>query len=218
MLVYERHLPGDPREGAPLIVLLHGRGSHERDLLSLRSHLPSDAVVVTPRATHEGGPWGYGPGWAWYRYLERDRMVPDTIEASLSALDGLLEELGDALPVRTGPLVLGGFSQGGTTSLAWALSRPGRVAGVLNFSGFLPADGIVDVSAGEGLKVFWGHGRHDPAIPWALAVEGRRRLSEAGADITAVDLDIGHWIDPTEADAASRWTEGLVADSVRAEG
>jgi phospholipase/carboxylesterase len=206
-LAYELGLPPSPSDGAAVAVLLHGRGSHRGDLQGLRPGLPEGTVVVTPEAPHPGGPWGYGPGWAWYRYLREDRVDESTLRQSLEALDGFLADLQEILPVTPGPLFLGGFSQGGTTSLAYALTRPGRVAGILNFSGFL-VDGetvpVTDQSAG-GLPVFWGHGTDDPAIPFTLGQRGRKRLSAAGANLTTGDYPIGHWIDAAELADAGRW-------------
>lgn len=216
-LAYELGLPEAPRDGAPVAVLLHGRGSHRGDLQGLRAGLPQGTIVVTPEAPHPGGPWGYGPGWAWYRYVAEDRVVEDTLVESLELLDGFIGDLGAILPVRPGPLFLGGFSQGGTTSLAYALTRPGRVVGVLNFSGFL-VDGdavpVTEESAG-GLPVFWGHGVGDPAIPFALGDRGRSRLTAVGAELTTGDYQIGHWIDPSELADAGRWLQGVI-DNVRA--
>jgi phospholipase/carboxylesterase len=76
MLEHELHLPGGARDGAPLLVLLHGRGADRFDLLELGPLLAPGAVVVTPQAPFPGLPWGYGPGWAWYRFLGRDRPEP----------------------------------------------------------------------------------------------------------------------------------------------
>jgi len=218
-LAYELGLPASPRDGAPVAVLLHGRGSNRGDLQGLRPGLPEGTMVVTPEAPHPGGPWGYGPGWAWYRYVAEDRVVEDTLVESLAALDGFLAGVEELLPVRPGPLFLGGFSQGGTTSLAYALTRPGRVAGVLNFSGFLvdtPAVPVTPESAGSA-PVFWGHGTGDPAIPFALGQRGRSALDAVGADLTTGDYEIGHWIDPVELGDAKSWMEG-VAERARAVG
>jgi phospholipase/carboxylesterase len=199
------------REGAPVLVLLHGRGSHEEDLLGLRPHLPEEWMLVTPRAPFPGAPWGYGPGWAWYRFLGRDRPEPESFEASQAELDAFLLGLPDLLPVRPGPVVLGGFSQGGTMSLAKALRDPGSAPPVLNFSGFL-ADhpGVRVGEEARGLKVFWGHGTQDPNIPFALAVEGRGRLEAAGAELEARDYPIGHWIAPEELRDAVDWVRRQV--------
>lgn len=206
MLQFDSRTSEQAEDGSPLIVLLHGRGADESDLLSLAPHLPP-AVVVAPRAPFAAAPWGYGPGWAWYRYLGDDRPDPESFAASLAELDTLITELPNRLAVRTGPLVLGGFSQGGTLSLAHSLTRPGAAAAVLNFSGFLadhPAVRLTPGSAGH-TPVFWGHGTHDPAIPFGLAVRGRDRLRAAGATLEARDYAIGHWIDPQELHDAVDW-------------
>jgi phospholipase/carboxylesterase len=208
-LAYETGLPEYPRDGAPVAILLHGRGSHRGDLQGLRPGLPAGTMVVTPQAPHPGAPWGYGPGWAWYRYLREDRVDAETLRQSLEALDGFLDTLEEILPVKPGPTFLGGFSQGGTTSLAYALTRPGRVQGILNFSGFLVDDPTIPLTpeATGGLRVFWGHGTGDPAIPFPLGERGRERLRAAGADLTTGDYPIGHWIDAAELDDARRWME-----------
>jgi phospholipase/carboxylesterase len=204
---YECAIPPDAADGVPIVMLLHGRGSDERDLMRLGGELVPEAVVITPRAPHAGAPWGYGPGWAWYRYLGRNRPEPQSFDTSMAALDELLAGLPETLPVEPGPLVLGGFSQGGTMSVAFALQHPGRVSLTLNLSGFLADHPTVEsgLRMRSAEKVFWGHGTGDPNIPFALAVEGRARLSESGVRLEARDYPIGHWIAPEELKDANEW-------------
>lgn len=207
MLHCDLHVTGTPAPGAPLIVLLHGRGSDERDLLALRGGLPTGAMLALPRAPFPGAPWGYGPGWAWYRFLGGTRVDEASFAESQRALAELLADLPSRLPVEPGPLVLGGFSQGGTMSLAHALLHPGAVPHVLNFSGFLADHPDVRATAETvaGTRAWWGHGRSDPAIPFEHAVAGRAALRAAGADLAARDYDIGHWIDDDELRDAVAW-------------
>jgi phospholipase/carboxylesterase len=136
-LAFERSGPATPPRGATLAVLLHGRGSDMRDLQGLRPLLPTDWVLVTPQAPFPGMPWGYGPGGAWYRYVEEDRVVAETMDESLEKLETFLGDLPRILGFDPGRRILGGFSQGGTMSLAYALSRPEAVDAALNLSGFL---------------------------------------------------------------------------------
>lgn len=200
-------------DDAPVIVLMHGRGADPSDLVGLRSALPDRTALVLPRAPFAAAEWGYGPGWAWYRYAGDDRPEAETFRAAQLALDQMLESLPDTLGYRPGPIVVGGFSQGGTMSLARALRRPGEVAGVLNFSGFLPDHPDVTVSpeSVRGTKFFWGHGTADPAIPFALAERGRRALREADADLEAHDYPMGHAISPDEMRHAAAWLERVVS-------
>jgi phospholipase/carboxylesterase len=206
-LHYEVDLPPSPTDGAPLIVLLHGRGSDRFDLLGLRRGLPAEAILVAPQAPFPGAEWGYGGGWAWYRYIGDDRPEPESFEASQRQLEEFLTEVPGRLPVQPGPLVLGGFSQGGTMSLAHALRRPGEIPAVLNFSGFLARHPSVEATeeSVRGTRIFWGHGTGDPAIPLDMAERGRAALQSAGADLTARDYAIGHWIDPGELAEAEAW-------------
>ena len=209
MLLFDRYLPDDARDGLSVLVLLHGRGSHRGDLQALRPHIPKGWGLITPQAPHPGHPWGYGPGWAWYRYVEEDQVEPQSLQKGLADLTGFLNDLPAQLGVRPGRIVLGGFSQGGTMSLAWALANPGRASSVLVFSGFLiaspqmlPANG-----SAKGARVFWGHGLRDPSIPWTLAERGRKRLIEAGVDLATMDYEIGHWTVPEEITQAMDFAE-----------
>lgn len=195
------------KDGSPLLVLLHGRGSHMGDLQGLADILPPHASLVTPQAPHPGPPWGYGLGWAWYRYLGEDRADSLSLEASLEELRAFLEALPGAIKFDPGPLVLGGFSQGGTMSLAFALTHPGAVDGVVNLSGFLVNAEHLDVGL-EALgdtPLFWAHGTQDPAVPFSLAHRGRARLQAAGVRMETRDYAMGHWVSPEEKEDLAGW-------------
>jgi phospholipase/carboxylesterase len=198
-------------DGTTVAVLLHGRGSHKGDLQALGPVLPADWTIVTPQAPFPGMPWGYGPGWAWYRYVGENRLVEETMEESLGLLEDFLGALPETLGFEPGRVVLGGFSQGGTMSIAYAMSHPGAVVAALNFSGFVAAN--VELPTGEAAAsatpIFWGHGTSDPAIPFHMAVSGRDALSAAGVPFVAVDYPIGHWIVPEEIHEAVAMVEAL---------
>jgi phospholipase/carboxylesterase len=209
LLEHDMYVPEQAREGVPVVVLLHGRGSGREDLFGLQRHLPQEWAVVAPDAPFPAAPWGYGPGRAWYQYLGRNRPEPESFSRSLERLEDLLVALPEILGVTPGPIALGGFSQGGTTSVAHALSRKGRAHSVLNFSGFLAEHPEIRATpeSVSGTRFFWGHGVNDPAIPFELAVEGRRELAAAGAELESRDYGIGHWIDPEELADAVAWLE-----------
>jgi len=207
MLEFLAQVAPEARDGTPVLILLHGRGSDRHDLQGLARVARPNGTLVTPQAPHPGGPWGYGPGWAWYRYLGDDLAHRSSLAASLAALEAFLEALPEHVGFQPGPLVLGGFSQGGTTSLAYALSHPGAVAGVVNLSGFLVNQASLDAGP-EALghtPVFWGHGTEDPAVPFSLAVEGRRRIREAGGVMEARDYRMGHQVSLDEMDHLEAW-------------
>lgn len=216
-LAHELTTHGTATDGSPVAVLLHGRGADRYDLEGLAPLLPAGTIVVTPEAPHPGAPWNYGPGWAWYRYVREDRVVADTLAESLGRLHTFLQRLPEVLPVAPGPVLLGGFSQGGTTSLAYALTHPGAVDAVAVLSGFLvDAPEVVPVR-GEALEdtpVFWGHGLMDPAISFELGQRGRERLKAEGVDLAVGDYQMGHSISEKEMADLSDWMgeTGLVDD------
>ena len=209
MLDFLMMKPHESMEEGPVLVLLHGRGSDMGDLQGLAGVLPTRGTLVTPQAPHPGAPWGYGPGWAWYRYLGQDHADAESLAGSLKALGAFLERLPEVLGFNPHPLVLGGFSQGGTTSLAYALTHPGAVAGVVVLSGFLVNREALDVGPEKlgGTPLFWAHGIHDPAVPFSLAVEGRERILEAGGKLKARDYPMGHWVAPEEMEDLKEWLE-----------
>jgi phospholipase/carboxylesterase len=209
MLKYEVRRPAEARDDALLILLLHGRGSNRHDLFSLAEHMPADAIVVAPEAPFPAAPWGYGSGSAWYQFLGANRPEPESFSTSLRELEKFLGELKQE--IKFGKVVMGGFSQGGTVSLAYGLTHPDELAGVLNFSGFL-ADHpevapLLTSAPTPSPRIFWAHGTQDPAIPFALAIDGRKKLATAGYTLETHDYDIGHWIDGDELRTAVEWLE-----------
>ena len=208
-LEYEIRRPADARDDALLILLLHGRGSNRHDLFSLAPHMPANAIVVAPEAPFPAAPWGYGPGSAWYQFLGANRPEPHSFSTSLRKLEQFLGELKQEM--KFGKVVMGGFSQGGTVSLAYGLTHPDELAGIMNFSGFLADHPEVTPSLvhdpAPAPPIFWGHGTQDPAIPFALAIDGRKKLATARYNLEAHDYDIGHWIDGDELRAAVEWLE-----------
>jgi len=207
MLRWIHQWPTEPVAGAPVVVLMHGRGADERDLLPVGQRIWPTALVLSVRAPFEAAPWGYGAGYAWYRYLGGTTPEPESFEQSQQALGEFLDTIEDRLPVPPGPLILGGFSQGGTMALGHALRHPGRVPFVLNLSGFL-ADHPSVVVAPEtvaGAEIFWGHGTLDPSIPFALASPGQEALRAAGGDLTTPTWPMGHTIILEELAAIQAW-------------
>jgi phospholipase/carboxylesterase len=193
-------------DAAPIVVLLHGRGSSEDDLFPLGRMLHPTATIVAPRAPFPGAPWGYGPGWAWYRFVGGTTPEPESFAAGQAQLDDFLAALPAHLGRPDAPIILGGFSQGGTSSLAWALRHPRRAAKVLVFSGFVadhPSITVTPATVGT-TPIWWGHGTADPAIPFVHAEAGWAQLRAAGAALTTGRYEgMGHTIGrQTLADAA----------------
>lgn len=200
----ERTAAADP-EG--LLVLHHGRGTDERDLIGLADFLDPERRlrVVTPRAplTLPGS-----PGYHWYLVPRVGYPDRETFEAARGALaelhDRLWEESGLG-PERT---VLGGFSMGAVMSYAMGLGadRP-AVAGILAFSGFVPTVEGWEPSLADRTetRAFISHGARDPVIGVEFAARARELLEEGGLDVTYRESELGHQIDPAHLRDAAGW-------------
>src|SRR5579862_4733461 len=121
----------------PLLVLLHGLGSDERDLLSLAAELDSGLSVVSIRAPYETG---YG-GFAWFdiQFLADGKRIIDD-EQAVSSRELLLSDLHELVDSeKPSHLILGGFSQGAMMAAGILLRTPEMLAGAWLMSGrFLP--------------------------------------------------------------------------------
>ena len=210
-LIYQERLAAD--EPAGLLILHHGRGADERDLLAFGDALdPQRRLhVVTPR-----GPLAL-PGWPGHHWYVVPRVgYPD--RGTFHAAFASLVEFHDALWERTGigpeKTVLGGFSMGSVMSYALGLG-PGRPtpAGILAMSGFVPTvDGWhPDLAGRKGLRVFVAHGRNDPIMDVDFARRARDELEAGGLDVAYHESDAAHHIDPAHVPAAVEFVAETLA-------
>jgi len=200
----ERPADGEP---AGLLVLHHGRGADEHDLLGFGDMLdPQRRLhVVTPRAPLTLPGW---PGHHWYVVPRVGYPDHDTFHAAFGALADFHDELWERTGVGPQKTVLGGFSMGSVMSysLGLAAARPAP-AGVLAFSGFVPTvDGWQpDLAGREQLRAFIAHGRNDPIMDVAFARAARELLEAGGLHVSYHESDAAHHIDPTHVPAAVDW-------------
>jgi phospholipase/carboxylesterase len=198
-----------------LLVLHHGRGTDERDLLGLADALdPAGRLcAVAPRAPLM---LPGSSGYHWYLVPRVGHPDPDTFHAARSALaefhDRIWGETGLG-PART---VLGGFSMGAVMSYAMALDaeRP-PVAGIMAFSGFVP---VVEgwqpaLKDRQAIRAFIAHGRADPVIEIGFGRRAKDLLEAAGLGVEYRESDVAHQIDPSRLADAAAWLASTVRDS-----
>jgi len=200
----ERAAAGEP---TGLLVLHHGRGADEHDLLPLGDVLDPERRlhVVTPRAPLS--PPG-ATGYHWY--LVPRVGYPD--HATFHAAFERLRELHDQLWERTGigpeRTVLGGFSMGSVMSYALGLAatRPAP-AGIMAFSGFVPTvEGWEpDLEGRQGVRAFIAHGDRDPVIDVSFARAAAHQLRAGGLQVEYHESSAAHHIDPAQIAPAQAW-------------
>jgi phospholipase/carboxylesterase len=204
-LIYEERAAAGEAEG--LLVLHHGRGTDERDLLGLADALdPRPRLqVVSPRAPLrlQGT-----PGYHWYLVPRVGYPDHDTFHAAREALAELHDRLWSETGIEPARTVFGGFSMGAVMSYAMALSadRP-AVAGILAFSGFVPIveDWQPSLEDRRDTAAFVAHGRNDPIMEIGFARRARELLEAGGLEVTSRESDVGHQIDPADLADATEW-------------
>ena len=200
----ERAASGEP-EG--LLVLHHGRGTDERDLIGLADLLDPERRlrVVTPRAPLQ---LPGSPGYHWYLVPRVGHPDSESFEAARTALAELHDRLWEESGIGPERTVLGGFSMGAVMSFAMGLGgeRPAP-AGTLAFSGFVPTVEGWEPSFADrpDTRVFVSHGRNDPVIGIEFAHRARELVEAGGLDLTYRESELGHQIDPAHLRDAVTW-------------
>lgn len=211
-MLFFRERPSDPsREPDGLLVLHHGRGSHELDLLGLADIIDPERRlhIVSPRAPMQ---LPGSPGYHYYVVRRVGYPEPGTFASSYADLAELHDELWQRTGISPERTVLGGFSMGTVMSYALGLGsdRPAP-AGLLAFSGFIPiVDGWEPDLARTETKVFIAHGRNDPVIGVEFARRARDLLEPAGFDVDYRESGAVHNIDPPDIPRAVDWLSAVV--------
>jgi phospholipase/carboxylesterase len=211
----ERPAAGDP---AGLVILHHGRGADEEDLLGLADVLdPGQRLhVVTPRGPLTVPGW---PGHHWYTVPRVGYPDPETFHRAYADLSAFHDEVWERTGIGPERTVLGGFSMGSVMSYALGLTgeRPAP-AGILAFSGFIPTvEGWQpDLGSRTNLPVFIAHGRRDPIMDVAFARRAHELLDAAGLPVSYHESDAGHHIDPSHIPSAIEWLTATTGQSTSA--
>lgn len=193
----------DAPAGRPLLVLLHGYGSDERDLFGLVPHLPPAFVFAAPRAPLTP-PWP-APGYSWYPLDGLNGRDSATVTRAAERLCAWLDEH------AAGATSIGllGFSQGAAIALQALRLQPERFAFAVNLSGYasagaLPGDEVLAVTKPP---VFWGRGTHDDVIPEPLIAQTTAWLPEHSTLSGSVYPGLTHSVSQTELDDVTAFLE-----------
>lgn len=190
---------------APLVVLLHGRGSHEGEILGLADLLPDGPAYAAVRA-----PIAEGGGFAWFANRGIGRPTPESLRATLDWFRSWLDGVASA----GRPVVVVGFSGGAAFAGGLVLDDPTRYRGAAILYGTLPFDASVPTTPGRlsGLPVLVAHGDRDSVIPRELLSRTWTYLNdESGAETTAVRDPGGHGISAATLTAVREWLTGQLA-------
>ena len=185
-----------------MVIFVHGYGADGADLLGLADplapHLP-DTVFYSPNAPEKcvNNPFGY----QWFPIPWLDGSTEAQAKASMAVAVDQLNACIDAKlaeeKIEPEALALVGFSQGTMMSLHVAPRRDRAMAGVVGFSGRLPAPELLEAEAKVKPPVLLIHGDADEVVPYADLGKAGDALVSAGFEVYAHTMrGTGHGIAP----------------------
>ena len=192
-LIYRRLEPKKKTGStSPAIILLHGRGADENDLLGLAPYLDERLTIFSLRAPYA---FEFG-GFTYFQLKEDGTAEPTMFMESYKHLLKFAEDVSLLPEVDAKKVFLMGFSMGTIMAYALSLAHPEKFAGVIAQSGFIRDH--------PDLPFLWRmldtcsfiitHGVDDTMIPVRLARETKEKFSKSNADFVYKEYPMGHQI------------------------
>jgi phospholipase/carboxylesterase len=187
----------------PTLILLHGRGTDENDLIGLTPSFDPRLLVVSVRAPFE---FSFG-GYTWFDLDEAGSINVDQLFHSRDALIGCMDDVQEKYPVDPKRIFLFGFSMGAMMSLILSLSNPNRFKGIIAHSGLLVQHEKLPYRWDDlsNLSFFVEHGTYDPVVPVEFGRQAYQHLVQAKADVVYREYPIQHAISDESLNDAAEW-------------
>jgi predicted esterase len=183
----------------PVLLLLHGTGGNERDLLPLRAELLPEAGVLSPRGKvlERGMP-------RFFRRLAEGVFDLDDLRRRTRELAEFIERASDHYAFSRQNLVAVGFSNGANIASSLLLLEPHVLRGAVLFRAMVPL--VPDpMPSLPGSPVLLSNGQYDPLVAPEETERLAALLRSAGADVTVVWQPAGHELTHDDVVAARHW-------------
>lgn len=189
----------EPGDGDLAVLLLHGTGADQHDLVPLGRQVAPDKPLLSPlgKVREAGMP-------RWFRRLEEGVFDVDDVRRRAAELAGFLDEAADAYDLER--FVAVGFSNGANIAGSLLLLHPDALAGAALLRPMVPLepDELPDL---DGVPVLMASGEADRIVPRESAERMAELLEAAGAEVTHRWAKGGHGLDRSEVDEVRRWLD-----------
>jgi phospholipase/carboxylesterase len=209
-LIHLVRSPLQEQAAPPLLLLLHGVGSNERDLFSLAPQFDERLLVISARAPNTRAPDRYA--WFEVTFTPQGPLInPQQAEASRLALLQFVREAVAAYCVDPRRVYLAGFSQGAIMSASVALTEPELIAGAALMSGRILPE--IDPLLAEpqrlaGKPFLVVHGTADNVLPIHHGRASRDLLASLPVALTYHEYSLGHEISQQSLADVNAWLSG----------
>ena len=186
----------------PTLLLLHGTGGDERDLIPLGPRLIPGAGLLSPRGKvlERGMP-------RFFRRLTEGVFDLEDLKARAEDLAQFVTRAAAHYQFDPSRVIAAGFSNGANIAAGLLLLHPGTLHAAMLFSAMVPIvpDPLPKL---HGVKVFMNGGRQDPMVEPANTQKLATLLQQSGADVTLRWTNGGHSLTSEDVDAAAAWIRG----------
>jgi phospholipase/carboxylesterase/glyoxalase family protein len=197
-----RFIPADA-EGAPTLLLLHGTGGDEDNLIELGRLVAPGAALLSPRGKvlENGMP-------RFFRRLAEGVFDLEDLRFRTVELAEFVDTAARAYGVEPSSMVAAGYSNGANIAASLLLLKPGALAAAVLFHAMVPIvpDPLPDL---KGVPVFLTGGKQDTMIAPRETERLARLLESAGASVQLAWQPGGHGLSRPEMEAAREWLRGI---------
>jgi phospholipase/carboxylesterase len=195
-----------PGESDATLLLLHGTGGSEDDLVPLGRELAPGPAILSPR----GKVSEYGAA-RFFRRLAEGVFDHEDLVFRTHELADFVERASEVYGFDPSKLVAVGYSNGANIAASLMLLHPDRLRAAVLFRAMVPfePEETPDLS---GTPVFLAAGRRDQMIPPQNTERLAEILREAGADVDLRWRDTGHPLTYEEVAEAKEWLAGVLPD------
>lgn len=186
-------------QNAPTLLLLHGTGGNERDLLPLAEMIAPDASVlgVKGNVSENGMP-------RFFRRLAEGVFDEEDLIARTLELNDFISEASTQYSFNRDNVLAIGYSNGANIAASLMFHHKDALEGAILLHAMVPRRGI-EIQDLTNIPVFIGAGTNDPIIPQAETKELANELSQANAIVTEHWGDAGHQLTRDEIIKAKEW-------------
>jgi phospholipase/carboxylesterase len=192
-----------PGSSSRTLLLLHGTGGNERDLVPLGRELDPNASLLGPRGKvlENGMP-------RFFRRLAEGVFDLVDLQKRTNELSDFVAAAAQHYGFATDQLVAVGYSNGANIAAAMLLLRPEILSAAILFRAMVPLipDKLPDLAS---VRVWIGAGDQDPIVPASETKRLAELLRRAGADVTIRFAKAGHGLTNDDLEAAHHWLEEL---------
>lgn len=190
-----------PGKSQRTLLLLHGTGGNERDLIPLGHELDPDASLLSPRGkTLENGMPRF------FRRLAEGVFDLEDLRKRTNELADFVDSAAKHYEIDSKKIVAVGYSNGANIAACMLLLRPEILSAAVLFRAMVPL--IPETTPNlSGKHVLISEGEHDPIVSAGEAGRLAGLLRSAGADVTIRFFPSGHELTPDDVDLAREWLE-----------